>query len=216
MPIVYTKRFSARRRRRFRRYNRRQPRTLAKAVKRQVNRMAETKRLQKAYDLAVASSPALILQLLQVPQGTGEGQRVGDHITLQKVMLRWQITAADNTNTVRFILFQWKQYTGPAGTDILNLTAPDFSALPFIAPYNVLTDSSYKILMDRTYTVDADDPVIRTQKLIYKGILQKINFQNAAGTSSVYNQLYLLVVSDSGATSHPTIKVTADMFYKDF
>lgn len=216
MPVVYTKRFSTRRRRRFRRTNRRQPRTLTKAIKRQVNRMAETKRLQRALAVVVANSPALITPLLQIPQGTGEGQRVGDHVMLQKVMLRWQITLADNTNTVRFILFQWKQYTGPSGTDILNLTSPDYNTIPFIAPYNVTTDSSYKILMDRTYVVDTDDPVIRAQKLIYKGITQKINFQSAAGTSATYNQLYLLVVSDSGATSHPAVNLTADMFYKDF
>lgn len=198
-----------------RRYGRSTPKPITVAVKRQINRMAETKRLQRAIGITV-SSVGVVTPLLTVAQGTAEGERIGDHLTLKKLALRWQVTAADSSNTVRCLIFQWKQYTTPGLSDVLNLTAPDFVSIPFIAPYNIVTDSSYKILMDRVLVVDTDDPVKWRRKTIYKGITHKINFQGASGTSATYNQIYIAFVSDSGATSHPAVAATVDLSYKDF
>lgn len=207
-----------------------------KAAQRVINQRLENK--LHDYDEAInISDNGYIQHLTTVPVGIDGRQRIGDYITLRKVMLRFAITVANSTvfqsgdayNDVRLILFRWRKYDTPIVSDILKYPNNVYSPL---ALYNSDNKSFYEVLWDKTYTVEGILKLSNEHYIIGGGKshvnLTKTLYGKKLGAKQVqyakedetgtnpYNGLYFLAISDSNqATPSPLVEISARVEYED-
>lgn len=143
--------------------------------------------------------------------------RDGNQITVVGLHGKYHINAADNYNYVRVVIFRWKADTSPATSSVLDSVAMAANR-GGTANYNISNAGLFSVLYDRTHYVDADDPGTRVisynlkkkigrRKVIYDG--------DAASATAGQYKLYMCMVSDSGAVSHPYINADNRVTYLD-
>lgn len=188
-------------------------------VKKMINKDIET----KYHDLSLAAQPysislgaTQIIELSIPAQGTTDLTRIGDKITIRGLDIRMHLTSSDTYNIIRCIIFQWYPNTSitsaPVGSQILN----DVTTYPYISPYVHDYTNQYGVLYDKMFTLSSlADTITRVVKIKprLKYCKKTINF-SAAGTNGS-NKLYMLLVSDSGAVTHPTANIHSRLFYDD-
>lgn len=154
--------------------------------------------------------------LNQIARGTSDnGERVGDSIRIKSIQLNWIPIAADSTNVLRFIVFQWYDVlvTPTAGDILINVgtvNAPN-------SLYNWDNKLRYRILYDKRVSLGttAGNGNGCYKKLITRGFRRDIRYNGAAATDFINNAIYTLVISDSAAVAHPTVSWTLRMNYTD-
>lgn len=150
--------------------------------------------------------------LTNTSQGSSGGTHIGDECRLKSLWLRYNVTVADASNQVRLILFIWKPnlaYAAPAALNILKtVTVPN----QMTSCYNEDGEDMYHILYDKVHFVSAVGPV-QAGALIKRKLNLKMDF--ATGSSNASNNVYLLLVSDSGAVSDPTVNFTSRIAFTD-
>lgn len=159
----------------------------------------------------VATAPGLYV-LTNTSQGSSGGTHIGDECRLKSLWFRYNVTVADASNAVRVILFIWKPnlaYAAPAALDILKtVTTPN----QLTSCYEEDGEDMYRILYDRVHFVSAVGPV-QTGALVTRKLNLKMDF--ATGSSNASNNVYVLLVSDSGAVSDPTVNFTSRISFTD-
>lgn len=156
-----------------------------------------------------------------IAQGAGQGQRVGDSFQYSlfnfRVVITNNLVAADTSNKVRFIVFQWKpnDLTAPAVTDILLSATWD-------SQYEFDNRHQYRILYDRTFFLT---PILEgTTNTVAPNSTRLLNFKLKPklkkvdctfGTVNGTNKLYILYISDSLVPVHPTIEYLTNVYYTD-
>lgn len=187
-------------------------RSLNKRQKMQVKRIAmgdvERKHFDE-YQIQTVSSTAVLNELAgdNIIQGTDQFERVGDKISLEKLEIYISVLAEDKTNFLRYIIFQYKDVNDPTIDDILKETTD------YTSPYNYDTRQSYKILKDRTFSLTLEGPACAQRfHRISKGIAKSMIYR---GTVAQKNSLWILLISDSSAVTHPTFEFHARTFYTD-
>lgn len=195
---------------------------------RQVKRIVNSSQETKFYDIsssgASVSSTGTITSLTSIAQGTTDITRVGDSISLMRMMWSGVLTVGDQFNIVRVILFQWKpnDNVAPALADLL-LNGPSGSPDVY-SFYNHDLRGQFHIMSDRTYSLIGNGTSSsipfqpKTQILIAhnKGLsvgLKKVQYQG--GTTVGTHKIYVLTLSDSSAVAHPIITYNARIYYKD-
>lgn len=194
---------------------RRIPKTFKNKVRRVVNSIAE-----KKYLVTTSGGPqnvdysGTVASISDVPQGLSDSGREGDQIYLRSIEFSWQAFIGDTFNVLRLIVFQWYPPTTPTVADIILATAVGSTDIVF-APYNHDKRYNYKILYDKTVSLDAvkanTSGVIR--KYIIKGFKRHIQYE-ATGTTGT-NKIYILKASDSAAVSHPQMQNYHKINYSD-
>lgn len=196
-------------------------------VKTIVSRKFEPKAFQAQAAPAAISTTAQIVHLSPIAQGNSNITRVGNMVELKSIESRIHlITNAasfalmDIFNFVRVIVFQWKDNVVPVATDLLlngSSGVVDVGSL-----YNHDNRNQFKIVSDNLMRIMGDGVNGSTSKLIDarhnmsfgKGILSKLEWVGNSVTNG-YNQLYILLVSDSSATPHPLVYITFKLIFKD-
>lgn len=148
------------------------------------------------------STTGSIQNLINVnAQGTGDFQeRIGDQISLKHITVSCTLAKADATNYFRLVLFSWfadNNVDAPALLSILN-------AGIVTSPYNwdLIHARKFKVHYSKVIPVnDISRPSVPV--LIRKKLNHKIRFNG--GTSTGRGILYLLFLTDSSATPHPTV-----------
>jgi len=135
--------------------------------------------------------------LTDIPQGDTDLTRDGDECRLTKINLHYSIVAGDATNTYRVICFRWKQFTTPTMSDMWFPLGATNSPMG-----HMLHDTSevYDVLYDSFHTVDTYNPISKGQ---FVANLKGPKVQFTAGTTAGCNKLFLFLVSDSAAATHP-------------
>lgn len=210
-------RYGKRPRRTRRKSNRRRRRkNVAKIARGVYRRMAEWKKHTRALSVT-ESVTGTVYDLSAVPQGDTDLTRDGDQLYMGSMSFMYQWYQADDANTCRTIIFQWFPATTPTAGDIIT------SGLGGSAPnYLYETDKAwqYKILYDKTVTINrlvstspATAAYTRVIKRRIRPSRKKIQF--TGGTTTGTNKIYLLVITDSGVTTHPHIEFISRLNYCD-
>lgn len=188
----------------------------AKAVAQVARRVVKSNQekkyfLQSTFSAAVSVTPD-IGSISDVPQATTDEGRIGDQLTLRSIEVRLSAITSDTTNLMRFIVFQWYPNTTPVADDVLIPNAV-LTSNQVYAPYNHDKRFMFRILYDRTMQLDTYNPAFATNFMIKKFPRSKIQYQ--LGGTTGQNKIYVLKVSDSTVTTHPTMNTVYKLNYSD-
>lgn len=192
---------------------------LSVVQKKQVKRLITGVQEIKAINSTVNGSPdaAGVISRIQTPaQGDGLSERSGDQILLKALQFRLSVIGADTTNKIRIVIFRWSQ-DNSIGANVPTVTGI-LQNLDVMSFYNY---TSYKndrmtVLYDRTVSTTFTDAnqVIVLHTLYGKKLGKKILEFNAASTLGT-NQIYMLLISDSVAATHPSVTGFMQLRYTD-
>lgn len=136
-------------------------------------------------------------------------------LQLGRMVLRGSVDLGDATNQVRVILFVWKGATNgilPTVGNVLDLVDNDGVIIAnqhyLYAPINAEGDSASStpvVISDRIYNLDAAsyNKQTFTIKHNFKGM--KVSYRGLNPTDIGERSLWLMAISDSGASFHPTV-----------
>jgi len=223
MCIRYTPMPQYRRRAPARRRPARKQNTVVRRVARQeakkvFNRRVESKTFDGAVGAGTIDYNGTVWTLWDdstgtaITQGTGETQYIGQKITPTYFTLRWQANVADATNMIRIIVLQDIVSGVPTGANVLqsvsNVRAP-------LSPLDVDYDQTYRVLADRLIQLDAVSSPSKVGKIkIGMRQLRPVFFSDNAGTYEK-GGCYILVISDSAASTHPNVNLVWRWHFKD-
>lgn len=191
------------------RYKRRQRVPLNKRVKSIIASTQETKYKDTFFASNSISTTPTNTQLYTLTSGSDEDQRTGFKIRATGVYGRFMFTNGDDTNVVRIILYQTKGNASTlTSTGIYNALDPE--------QYTIFYDKHVKLQAPFTGGTQNKEVVLRKSfKNKFNSFQGKLITYDTVSSTSSMRPIYMLVVSDSVAISHPTILGNLRAFYKD-
>lgn len=206
---------------RKRRVNRKTGKPTVASVNRKVmkiQRAIEYKHLDTFYSSTVGLT-GTVFPISNALQGISDSQRVGDKLTTTSVMIKYMLTQYDVPyNTFRVVVLRARSGGAqPAiGNVFLQGSGPQ-AALPSLWMYNIdwFRSGKAKILMDKTIVLQGPNDaepghITRSMKIPFR-----TNVQFQGGSQGANNQLYVMIVSDSGTTPSPRVSVNVRINYLD-
>jgi hypothetical protein len=185
-------------------------RRIANVVRSVVGNKMELKYFLFSYANNVSWS-GVVMSVSDVTQGDSDTTRDGDRLLPKDLSLRGTWVISDTTNVCRVILFRWLPSSTPAVSDIVTSNYVGTTAAAF-SPLTHDTRQQYKILADQICILD----VSHTVRLLNWNLkLPPQPIQYVAGTTTGSNKLYILVITDSGAASHPGANFALKLTYTD-
>lgn len=202
---------------------------LTKPEKRQVSKIVSkkiTSAAEKRYTDTSASGQAItysgtVFHLTATSQGNDDlADRQGDRITLTSCKGYIHCLAGDAQNTMRAVVVQClfdASLAAPIPGEILqyvsSISAP-------ISPYTKdYVGSKIRILYDSgPFNLESSSDTnqrIKKVNIFGKKLKSKLISYNNNGTIPIKNALYLMLISDSSAVSHPTAKFILRTRYID-
>lgn len=151
-----------------------------------------------------ASTTGSITHLTPIPTTA----RAGEQIKCFSMFMRYTVTLADATNIVRVVLFSDKESNGSVPS-VANILAPTVGVL---SPMNADNRQRFKVHHDSTYALGSGHEVVATK--VYKRY-GRVMSTTLGATTPRANHLYLLVIDDSNAASHPTVEYFSRLSYSD-
>lgn len=193
--------------RKFKRKGRRGyvPRPVKNYVRNALKKNMETKQFilsPNTFVGDVTSGANLNYNMIQIQQGDDVSERVGNLIMVTGFYARFICTVADTTNVIRF--YMWQRRGDNLSTGI-NLDVGDAHDQDKVA-----------LFFDKFVTLSTTGPAVKVITLKHKFKKPKY-IRYSGGTTSDYvtPPLFLSLVSDSAAASHPTINGNFRLYYKD-
>jgi len=211
-----------------RRYGRGLTKNQKTAVKRIVGSTQEKKQKRVAASAVSVGPTPTVTHLTGIAQGDGDTDRSGDELTLKKLEFRAVVTGTDSPNNrCRVLLIQYypaRSATtgatgGPNAADIIeDFSGDGTTQLNYIRPHRDDTKGTYKVLMDRQFTVTPSTEALKYQKFVkairWKFGRKKVRY-HAGSSVTGEAQLYLMHFSDSAVASHPSITWESRVTYTD-
>jgi len=172
-----------------------------------------------------------IYQLSAVPQGDTDLKRDGDQLTLTSLELRYcwttgPISTAQLYGFARMIVFQWFS-SDLADAPTLNeiLGVPTTASLQYLMSYNHDHRFQFRVLLDRSFKWTNSDSSQYNNNSIsgpYRSFIKKFakhKIQYLSGTTLGFNNIYILLVSNSlsasAANTKPLFNLEAKLNYTD-
>lgn len=190
-------------------------------VTKKINSVLDYKTCTQSYVNASVDWSGYIWNVLaNMTRGDGAvNQFAGNNIVPKSLTLRYQVRAGDADNMMRVVLIQWFGDTHavvPSG--ILDGTILGGANAP-LAGYRWDNRPNVKILYDKLHQLMQQNgtigPNLAVEKItIPSGKIKKM-YLSATAPEAQRGQLFLIVVSDSGAGSHPEFRATTQMTYTD-
>lgn len=173
-----------------------------------------------AFGVAISSSGYSNQPMMQLEQGDGPNQRIGDKVTLLRHDVCMTLAAQDTTQSVRVIWFYTPSTTALDIDDVLeygNYTTDN--DMVFSSPYRrkaPTAENTYKVLFDKVYHFRSTDRVITDKySLIPNKNGRQVNFQSDGSVMPENYQLQIVAISDSTASGHPAISYVCRTKYID-
>lgn len=158
-----------------------------------------------------ASTAGSFHSLSDITVGTADGQRLKHEIEIKSLHLNLIGTHADPTNIMRVIVFQYFDVDFPTTAKLMQDTGVD----SYLSPMNFDNAKSFRVLYDSMKLLsDIKTPQVSWNKYIKLSKARK-NIEYSGTTTDGLNKLYLLVLSDSAAISHPAFHGFATLTYSD-
>jgi hypothetical protein len=154
-----------------------------------------------------------IVDVSPISQGDSDITRDGDRVQLVEWAFQAAIYPGDSTNLFRIILFQYTPDSA-LGTPLVSYVLQTTSSVNAPITYRSIDFvKSVKILHDRTYSCDTYHPVVLTNPITIKKFFDRQ--MQFTGATTRTNGLFLLFISDSSASSHPTIQYYSTIRFTD-
>lgn len=213
MPISTRRTF---RRRRFRKGSRRlrpKVRALSKRVS-TISKMIKSE--SNFYDyyqpLISVSTTAQIINLCPVLQGDGIGEYRGNSISALSLLVRLSVDGADDTNGIRMIIFRDKNATGGAPIGVGGILQDTDN---YLSPLANSERGRWQILYDKIFVTSAGGPDRQIDK--YFKVFKKPKLVSYAGDANAPQRgtIYMLIISDSAAATHPEYSFYSRLRYYD-
>lgn len=186
----------------------------SKVVESKLDETVETKfHINKLLSVNVDTTGS-IYQLSSIPIGTGDESRLGDQVTAKSLRFNYRVTVGDTHNLVRVALFQFTDSNANGNPTIGNCLQDVL--YPDISPWthDNIRSKRIKVLYDRVHFVNADREVEVAYVNVNKGFTRNIHYENGSTTNGK-NQIYALVISDSGVTPHPQFSLYNKLQFTD-
>lgn len=167
--------------------------------------------INTTYD--ASTTPGLYC-LSNTSQGDNGGTHVGDESVMKNLELRMLISVADATNSVRVVLFRWKPnigYVAPGAGSILK----DATTLGNLTScYLEDGEDQYQVMYDELFLLAAAGG---NPEQVSRNIKRTFNLRCdfTTGTSNSSNMLYLMLISDSAAVTHPKVQFMSKIGFTD-
>lgn len=186
-------------------------------VKRTLNECKETKYLLTSNVPATVPAAGVFHKLSNIAQGVTDSQRIGDAICINKLHLKYTVWAGDATNLIRVIVFQWKDNdsTAPTLPDILTQAGgtPGYEYYGSYVHDNL--GNKFNVLYDKLIGMNlaSGAPKSVNKNMNMKYFKKEIEF--VAGGGNGFNHIYMLAISDSAASTHPSLQFSSYLTYTD-
>lgn len=190
-------------------------------VARQEARKALRQELETKYTDYVSTTLNIDATSGQVIELTGnlvkgtaaENDYIGSNISPKGLYIRGNILVGDTYNVVRALVIQTKA----GGTPVISSIFDIYGSIR--APYSFLNEdykSTYHLLYDRTFRlVDGNDSAVHAVHIkIPARRLKKVTFLTG-GSARTSGALWLVLLSDSTASAHPSAEVVSRIYYTD-
>jgi len=158
-------------------------------------------------------STTTFTDLSAVTVGTGNNTRTGTEITAKKLEINLLFVIADTYNIVRVIVFEWLPSDSsdvPSGGEIFS-TAYSSGNNEQYCLLNPIRPSRFKVLKDITVNLDVAHVSLH-RRLAFK-MNHKVSFDTGGTTGR--NHLYMAIVSDSTAVTHPTVALSWTLSFEE-
>lgn len=186
-------------------FNRKQ----VKAIKKIAQASGELKHLDVTFTSAglVSSGSLSDKTNLAIPQGDGEGQRVGDQLDVKDMHIKAQINSGTANGSVRMFVYQHLEDTDPS---VGNLLPNDFW------PTIQTSLQKYKILYDRTINLDSDGKSNHLfDAKIKKFGVSKISYDTGASTVTGPGEISINFSTNNATASQVTVDCNCRVRYYD-
>jgi hypothetical protein len=186
---------------------------------------AELKRMREHKFIDVFSAPTTIPlagttgAIVNIPQGNGNGTRVGDELEFDYLELHLNVAAynSDVVSHARVVIYQWKPNIAlgtPTVGDILQNTTATW-----LSPWNYQLRDQYTVLYNRSFSLvgTATVPTDKSDYVIKRNVKvrRKVQIFEAASSSASSNTLCILYIGDSAVTPFPQINYYIRIHYTD-
>ena len=187
-------------------------------VKKAIQKDDETKYLETASTGLSIDYNGTVTDLSVIAQGTTDGQRIGDKVKLRGIRLQMILNIGDVTQHIRIMIVQFRGNTQTAGAPTIGQVLVPTTLGTINAPIaNRVWDltQQFNVLYDKIYTLEGvSKPVVHIRRTIsIKYAKRLISYYQALTTGA--NKIYLMMVSDSGAATHPTAQFQIRLMYDD-
>ena len=164
---------------------------------------------------SVSSAGSGAWDLNLIPQGDGEGQRIGDSVNPKAAVLRWRLLMADATQSVRVIIARVYGRTG-------DLALSDFpiggtAGTEPLGCYD-RKHMKYKVLLDKLYTgtnASGNSTSVISRTFVFRKLGGKIRWDTDTPADTERGGFVMFMVSDSLASTHPTVHATWQLSFTD-
>lgn len=180
-----------------------------KIVQKEINKKAE----HKFHITSVQSTVddvGYFYDLSDIAQGTTDSTRVGDSISPVSLQIKYDLGAVDAQNRVRVMLVRWLDTSPITINDILLAGSSTYRVY---SSYTKDNRQKFNVLYDKTHMLQRDTSEEYQYKSWSKKMAGKIRY--TAGTSLGADHIYLFLLSDSGAISHPVVNFYSRLNYID-
>lgn len=181
-------------------------------VKTLMGRRMENKYSPFYFENTSVSNLGTITDINNIAQGDTGITRDGQQIYLKQVKMRMIFVPADTTNVVRAIVVQWHDDDTQAPTVADVLENP--TNVPFLSPIKYFS-RKFAVLRDVTVGMTLASTGVRyvDVNIFGKRLNKKVSF-NSSSTKGK-NHIYVLLISDSGATPYPSFSASGYLKYND-
>jgi hypothetical protein len=147
--------------------------------------------------------------LTDVPQGDTDEARDGDSLNKEHILVKYSVICADATNLMRVLVFSWGLTSTPVPGDVFSILGNAQ------APFSYTVQDNKQLLhvyYDRLHCLSLASNVSEcgTIDIPVKG---KIQFNT--GTTTGSNKIFICLLSDSAAATHPTFQGVSIFKFRD-
>lgn len=178
---------------------------LKKMIKKMISGSQETKTIGTSINPSI-SNVGVNYDIASLVGGNTQNARLGNAYKMTSFRLKGAVFGSDTTNLIRIIIYIPKEPTHLIDTSLQSLTPLDLDR--------------FTVLSDRLVCTASNGP---NCKLYNKTILfnrgrrtgLNVQFHDSTAGSITKNRLMVYMVSDSGASSHPSFKGWWRFYFKD-
>ncbi len=153
-----------------------------------------------------------IVDLSAITQGDSDVSRDGDRVQLMEWSFSYNVQVADTYNLFRVVLFQYVPDSNLGAPAVTNVIQTNGSVNGPISYKSIDFVKDVYILYDKLVFVDTYHPIIPNRVLIKKFHDKQMQF---TGATSRTNGLFMMVISDSAAATHPAIQYYSTIRFTD-
>ncbi len=153
--------------------------------------------------------------------GTGMGNRVGNRICVHRVKGKYALQAGDNVNNIRVIFFSYKKpvtYTSVATLVSSLFCGVTSASTQYTAPIDDRLVNVYHDSLHSLWYAPVDGSTA-TSVSHYKNLEIEfkpnriIEWDASSSTSALPNDIYMLMISDSGVVANPGVTAGYTQFW---